>query len=99
MIAHIVSFVGSKGLAYVIAFLGTAIGASLVMRVLNKIPLESWYAFLRKTSNLVSVSMNNRLTKKIWEPLETFIENVIVNSGQAIVDGFDQDDDSDGQKS
>ena len=92
MLAKLAILLGSKGLAWTVMLLGTGFGASIIARLLNKIPLDKWYDLCRATSYGISVVLNKKLTKKIWEPLETFFEGVILGTAQAIVEGFDRDD-------
>jgi hypothetical protein len=81
-----------KGAAALALFLGSGVGVSILIRVLNALPLGWWYSSLRVTAGLVSAAGRRRLTAAVWRPLELWFENFLGKSVDAIREGLEADD-------
>lgn len=81
-----------KILPMLLIFLGSGVGLSLLARILNLIPLERWYKIVKEAARRVSALGNARFTRLVYEPIETFFQNAVSGTIQAINEGLDSDD-------
>lgn len=84
-------FISISGLAF------TALGARLVLKYLNGLPLDKWYALCRQAGQLASHYGNMKFHQPFYEPLETWAEKFLIKSLQSFFEGTDSDDEKEDQ--
>lgn len=80
--------IGTWGLG----FIGTAAGASIILRLVNRIPLGPWLFLCEKTAATISRIGNMRIGRLLYEPFETWFQNALTETVKAINRGVDKDD-------
>ncbi len=81
-----------KWAAAAILFLGSGLGASLLARALNAIPLGPWLAFCGAAARAASRVGNMRFSRVLYEPLETWFQNALTKTVETVNENLDADD-------
>ena len=92
MIENLKILLENKVAFYTVAFITSGIGINIILRLINKIPLDKLYAVLEASAKGASVAGNMKFTKPLWEPLETFFQKALSGAVDAINRGLDSDD-------
>ena len=92
MIENLKMLIENKVALYTVAFITSGLGINIILRLINKVPLDKIYAMLESSARAASVAGNLKFTKPLWEPVETFLQGALKGSLDAINRGFDADD-------
>lgn len=92
MIENLKIMLENKVAFYTVAFITSGVGINIILRLINKIPLQKLYDILEATSKTVSQMGNLKFTRPLWEPVETFFQGALKGSVEAINRGLDADD-------
>lgn len=92
MLEKLQLMIENKAAVWTVAFITSGLGINIILRLINKIPLEKIYAIIEETAKTVSRMGNLKFTQPLWEPIETFIQKALTGSLEAVNRGFDSDD-------
>lgn len=85
-----------KVVAALAFFFASGMGANILARLINRIPLGWWYGIVWGVFRGLSLAGNHRLGRPLWKPFEEFIKRVILKTAEVANDGLASDD-ADGQ--
>lgn len=80
-----------KVAAAAVLLLSSGTGASVFARLLNLIPMEPAFTFLRVTAGAVSAAGNVSVFRLLYQPLEDWFEKFIMGAAKAICEGLQLD--------
>ena len=93
LIAKIISLaLAHKGAAALSVFLASGFAAPVIAWLLNRIPIEWWYSWVRLVFENLSRFGNTRLGKLAWKPIEDALIKFIGGTADAAEDGLMKDD-------
>lgn len=85
-----------KFAAALVVFASSGVGANLLARALNMIPLGGWYFLVRGVFAGLSRVGDVRLGRPIWTPFEAFLERFILGTADAAREGLEADNEAGG---
>jgi len=80
--------------AATLAFLGTGLGASLLARVINVIPMGWWYGTVWGIFRALSIGGNHKLGRFVWKPIEGALDRLIFKTADSAREGLHSDDEA-----
>lgn len=74
--------------AAALAFLATGVGANLMARVLNAVPLAWWFATVKGVAFSLGSAGDVKFGRAVFQPFEDLIQRIAQGTSDAIRDGF-----------